>query len=206
MSLIKTSLDSNIGHKFGMFQTTPLCIAIRFDKKPQIKDNMLNIGNYLRLYVTSPDNLLASNIYNGMLDIKNFTVFNLAITKPKFVYLNEYRFYQKQVKMFYTLAPIVIRNHKDKSKYITPTDKEFSASFTNTLEEQWNMYHNSDMGNVSFRIIKYNKVAMTHYGGLVLGFTGLITLEAEPTVLEFFYKSGIGYRRSNGFGFIEVDR
>ena len=206
MALVKTSLDSNIGHEIGMFAKTPICLAIRFDTKPQITDGMINIGETLKVYVSSPDHVLATNIYNGLLTIKEFTMFNCAISKPRVVYLNEYKFYRRQTKMFYTLSPIIIRNHKDKSKYVTPTDSEFMASFNNALTEQWEMYRDDDIGKFSINIIKYKKVAMTHYGGLVLGFTGLFTLEADSDVLEFFYKAGIGYRRSNGFGFIEVDR
>ena len=206
MALIKTSLDATTGHEIGMFQKTPLCIAIRFDKKPEITDRTIKIGNTLKVYISSPDLMLATNIYNGLLKVKEFTMFDCAIGKPKFVYLNEYKFYQRQVKMFYTFSPIVIRNHKDKTKYVTPTDTEFMDSFINALTEQWAMYRDDDIGDISLNIIKYKKVAMTHYGGLVLGFTGLFTLEADSDVLEFFYKAGIGYRRSNGFGFIEVDR
>ena len=206
MAIIKTSLDANIGHVIGMFQKTPICLAIRFDKKPEITDGMIKTGNTLKVYISSPDHALATNIYNGLLKVNTFPAFDCTLNNPRFVYMNEYKFYRRQTKMFYTLSPIVIRNYKDKSKYVTPIDNEFMDSFNNALTEQWAMYRDDDIGDVSLTIIKYKKVAMTHYGGLVLGFTGLITLEADPDVLEFFYKSGIGYRRSNGFGFIEVDR
>jgi CRISPR-associated endoribonuclease Cas6 len=45
-----------------------------------------------------------------------------------------------------------------------------------------------------------------HYGGLLLGFTGNLKMSASSEVLKFFYQSGIGYRRSNGFGMVELDR
>lgn len=204
MRLIKTSLDSNIGYKTGMFQEKPFCFAVRFDKRPIIKNKHLTVGEKVKIYISTPDNLFATNIYNGMLNTKTFTVFNSAIQKPKFMYLNEYKFRKRQTKLFYTLAPIVIRNMHDKSKYVTPTDDEFEDSMHNALKEQWSMYKSEGMGKVAFSLIKYKKVAMTHYGGLVLGFSGVFTLEANPNVLEFFYKSGVGYRRSNGFGFIGV--
>lgn len=206
MGLIKTSLDSTTGHSFGMFQQRPICIAIRFDKKPEICDGIIKIGETLRLYVSSTDKALATNIYNGLLKIKNFTIFESAVTNPRFVYLNEYKFYQRRAKMFYTLSPVVIRNCHDKSKYVTPSDDNFVESFENGLKDQWHLYHDSKLENIKCQIIKYRKTAMTHYGGLVLGFTGLFTLEADPDVLEFFYQAGFGYRRSNGFGFVEADR
>ncbi len=206
MSLIKTALDVTVGYTSEIFQKTPVCIAIRFDKKPDIINDSIMIGNTLRLYISTPDKKLAADIYNGLLKNKTYTIYDLGITKPNFVYLNEYRFFKHQTKMFYTLSPIVIRNCKDKTKYVTPTDEDFDDSFTNALKEQWLLYNNTQLNDISFKIIKYNKVAMTHYGGLVLGFTGLLAIEADANVLNFFYQSGIGHRRSNGFGFVEIDR
>lgn len=206
MALIKTSLDTNMGHEIGMFQKTPLCLAVRFDKKPEILQKIIHVGDTLRMYVSSPDRILATNLYNGLLKLKTFTVFNSALSKPRFVHLNEYKFNKRQTKLFYTLSPIIIRNYKDKNKYVTPTDPDFMKSLECALLEQWNLYRDDDIGDISCKLIKYKKTAMTHYGGLVLGFTGLFTLDADAKVLEFFYNAGMGYRRSNGFGFIEVDR
>ena len=97
MGFIKTVLDSSIGYRIGMFQEKPFCFAIRFNKRPDIKDKRLIIGEKVKIYISTPDNLFATNIYNGMLKNKTFTVFNSAIQNPKFVYLHEYKLDRKSV-------------------------------------------------------------------------------------------------------------
>lgn len=83
-------------------------------------------------------------------------------------------------------------------------------SMMNALAEQWTKYHKEALdlesnNKIKVEILRFKKVVMTHYGGLVLGFTGNLKLVAAPEVLGFFYRSGLGYRRSSGFGMVEVD-
>jgi CRISPR-associated endoribonuclease Cas6 len=206
MALIKTALDNNIGYSKNIFQDEPFCFAIRFDKKPDITNGKLLIGEKLTLYVTSPSSKLLTNIYNGLLSIKKFPLFETEISNPKFSYINEYVINTDQI-VFVTLSPIVIRNSVQKNRYITPKDESFNESFYNALNEQWELHNKSQLEsqNISFELIKYNKVALSHYNSLVLGFTGLLKMRANYKVLNFFYQSGIGYRRSNGFGFVKVE-
>jgi CRISPR/Cas system endoribonuclease Cas6 (RAMP superfamily) len=51
-----------------------------------------------------------------------------------------------------------------------------------------------DYGKIIIQVLKSKKVVMTRYGGLVLGFTGVLQMSAPPKVLNFFYQAGIGYR------------
>jgi CRISPR-associated endoribonuclease Cas6 len=206
MALIKTALDKNIGYSKNVFQDDPFCFAIRFDKKPDITNGKLLIGEKLTLYVTSTSSKLLTNIYNGLLSIRNFPLFETEISNPNFSYIDEYVINSDEI-VFVALSPIVIRNSTYRDKYITPKDENFNESFYNALNEQWELYNKSHLEpqNISFELIKYKKVAMSHYSSLVLGFTGLLKMQANYKVLNFFYQSGIGYRRSNGFGFVKVD-
>lgn len=205
MALIKTALDNNIGYSKDIFQNDPFCFAIRFDKKPNITNGKLLIGGKLTLYVTSTSQKLITHIYNGLLSIKKFPLFETEISNPTFSYINEYAINRDEI-VFVTLSPIVIRNTSQKNRYVTPKDENFNESFYNALNEQWELYHDSHLkSQISFELLKYKKTAMSHYNSLVLGFTGLLKMQANCNVLNFFYQSGIGYRRSNGFGFVKVD-
>ncbi|MGB9004063.1 MAG: CRISPR-associated endoribonuclease Cas6 [Nitrosotalea sp.] len=206
MALIKTALDKNIGYSKAVFQNDPFCFAVRFDKKPTIVSDKLLIGEKLTIYVTSTSSKLITNIYNGLLLINNFPLFETEISNPKFSYIDEYAINSDKI-VFITLSPIVIRNSAQKDRYITPKDENFNESFYNTLNEQWRLYNTMplDFQKNSFELVKYKKVVARHYNGLVLGFTGLLKMWASSDVLNFFYQSGIGYRRSNGFGFVKVD-
>ena len=212
--MVKTALEigSNYNNKELSaldIDSSPLCFAVRFDQKPQISGQKLFIGKNLRLYFSSPSLILGSVLYNGLLDLKQFTVFNTKLTNPCASYIKEDHIVQDTI-MLKTLSPIVIRDHRRKERYVLPNEDAFSNSMMNALAEQWTKYHKEALdfesnNKAKVEILRFKKVVMTHYGGLVLGFTGNLKLVASPEVLEFFYHSGLGYRRSSGFGMVEVD-
>src|SRR5690348_5241395 len=84
VTLIKSALDKGNSETLiqsgkHIFETTPLCFAIRFDRKPEIKDGRLLIGKNISLYVSTPSFLLGTAIYNGLLSIKKFSLYDTEI-------------------------------------------------------------------------------------------------------------------------------
>lgn len=210
VSLIKNALDKvNYQNIQGnTHESIPMCFAIRFDKKPDIRNGKIIIGKNIRLHISSPSHVLGTAIYNGLLSIKEFPVYSTKITNPIASYVKEYNI-RRDIVIFATLSPIIIRHHLRREMYVLPNEDGFSQSLNNALSEQWTLYNSDGLdsyGSISIEVLKFKKVVMTHYGGLVLGFTGVLQMNAVPPVLKFFYQAGIGYRRSNGFGFVEVDQ
>jgi CRISPR-associated endoribonuclease Cas6 len=207
VSLVKSALDKATQTTSQTIETTPLCFAIRFDRKPVIKNKKITVGNNVRLYFSSPSLLLGTTLYNSLLSIKEFPMYATKISNPLTAYIKEESL-RRDFAIFATLSPIVIRHHQEREQYLLPNEEGFEQSFQNALAEEWALYNNHKLeehGEVRTEILKFKKVVMTHYGGFLLGFTGVLRMSAEPQVLQFFYQAGIGYRRSNGFGFVEVD-
>jgi CRISPR-associated endoribonuclease Cas6 len=213
MALIKTALEggmqieNNQQNSFNVHTHLPLCFAIRFGQKPVIDNKRLLIGKKIKIYVTTSSLVLGTTIYNGLLAIKEFKIYNLELTSPFVSYIKEYIIRHNAVT-FVTLSPIIIRNCDRRNRYILPNDDGFVQSFHNALVEQWALHNNTNInlyGAINFELLKFRKVVMTHYNGIVLGFTGILQMSAHPDILKFFYQCGIGYRRSNGFGFLEVN-
>lgn len=204
--LIKTALEKSHNIDYLHYESAPFCFAIRFDRKPEIKDSRITIGKNIRLYASSPSLVFATSLYNGLVSIKEFQIHSTKIVNPVASYIKEGIIHHNSI-IFATLSPIVIRHYQRKDRYVLPSEDGFAQSMFNALLEHWKLYNNSDLNSadVGVDILKFKKVLMTHYGGLVLGFTGVLQMRAVPNVLKFFYQSGIGYRRSNGFGFVELD-
>lgn len=210
VSLIKSALDNanSQNAQENINEHIPICFAIRFDKKPDIRNGKITIGKNIRLHISSPSPVLGTAIYNGLITIKEFPVYNTKITNPIVSPVNEYNI-RRDIVIFATLSPIVIRHHQRREMYVLPREDGFAQSLNNALSEQWALYNSDGLdlyGSANVEVLKFKKVVMTHYGGLVLGFTGVLQMNAVPPVLKFFYQAGIGYRRSNGFGFVEVDQ
>jgi CRISPR-associated endoribonuclease Cas6 len=207
VSLIKEALSKAKSDVSKNIDTAPLSFAIRFDRKPTIKDKRIVIGNNVRLYVSSASLMLGTLLYNSLLSIKEFSIYDTKIANPLVASVKEEPMKRDYV-VFATLSPIVIRHYQRRNQYVLPNDDGFEESVQTALSEEWALYNSErldDHGKVGLDILKFKKVVMTHYGGLVLGFTGVLRMDAAPHVLKFFYQAGIGYRRSNGFGFVEVD-
>ena len=191
-----------------IYKSSSLSFAIRFDGRPRIRDGRILIGNSLRLYVSSTSLTLGTAVYNGLLLTKEFQINKIKITNPLATYIKE-NVIRSNFVVFATLSPIIIRHYQYRDKYVLPSEEGFEESLLNALSEQVMSYNNntsiSSTNNIKIDILKFKKVVMTHYGGLVLGFTGVIKMSAQTDILKFFYQSGIGYRRSNGFGFVQVD-
>ena len=210
MALIKSALEkSNYKPEVEeIYESPPLCIAIRFDRKPKIADRRIFIGKNIKLFVSSPSLTLVTSIYNGLISIKEFPLYGTKVTNPHASYIKEHAIRQSSI-VFATLSPIIIRHRHDKDRYVLPREDGFMESLLNSLSEEWLLYNTTDLkllGDIKIDLLKFKKVVMTHYGGLVLGFSGLLRMTSPPSILKFFYQSGIGYRRSSGFGFVEVDR
>lgn len=210
VKLIKTALNIDHYRNTQDFNLSdiPVCFAIRFNQKPIIENKRIIVGKKIKLFISSPSFILSTLMYNNLLKIKRFSLYDNFIINPIISYQNEYEIRQNTVKLV-TLSPIIIRNYQEKNRYVLPNEYDFNESFFNSLDEQWEKYRQNKLEskkNISFKITRYKKVIMSHYGGILLGFTGSLEINAAREILNFFYQSGIGYRRNHGFGFVEADR
>ncbi len=109
--------------------------------------------------------------------------------------------------VFKTLSPFLVRLHHredNQDEYLTPLHNLFISQ----LEQNLGVSLETLTGlkeYVTFSPVKMNKpIPIKHFTGLVEGNTGLFKLTGCPEALDFFYKAGIGSRRAEGFGLLEL--
>lgn len=108
--------------------------------------------------------------------------------------------------VFKTMSPFLVRLHhpeSNKDEYLLSDDECFENQFrtiTRTLfreltgkEEEIDIYP-----------VKLEKIPVRHYGILVESQKGILKLAGKPEALNFLYQVGIGSRRSEGFGMLEI--
>ncbi len=107
--------------------------------------------------------------------------------------------------VFKTLSPFFVRQHDagtNEDRYLLPDHEEFQQQFSAIcgvmIKELTGI-----AGNVAVEPVMLKKVPVRHYGRLLEGNHGIIKLTAHPEVLTLLYQSGIGSRRSEGFGALE---
>ncbi len=210
----------------------PYTFSVYFPIKEYKEKFFILKENYFILNFSSADYEFLLRIYNGLLKIKNgYKIFNDKVEVENFN-LNlkpDYAFNENIV--FKTLSPILIRNPKDGDYYfilkgllngknfkyaIEVEEKELIDALKKNIEKIIEMGKTRQLLNIDIKdeieiqFIKLQLSPSAHSSNRSKFFMtlpamkGLIKLKAPPEVLKFLYDTGIGARRSEGFGMVEV--
>lgn len=128
----------------------------------------------------------------------------LRLMKEKTIYSNE--------AVFKTMSPIVIRQHNGDNKktwYHSLNSQEGQAIFMNNLKHQLIDAFGErvllDFEDIRVEVEANNReVKVKNYGIEVLANIGKIKMKAEPYILDYIYKAGLGSKRGSGFGMMEM--
>lgn len=191
---------------------------IIIDEDIEIEDTVfyLPANNPISLYVSSCDYQFIKNLYNGLLDTKEFN-FNKEITLKlnKTFMLTEKEITHDEI-VFKTNTPILIEDKKGKPILPLNSDSSFNNHF--------NAIHNRILKDIrghglyrelEFIPMKLKKQVIKHtlkefrektgkpYMTLTC-FEGYFKLKGDPRDLQILYQIGIGLRTGQGFGMVEV--
>lgn len=167
-------------------------------------------------YIGSSEYEFMINLYNGLLTIKDFPLFNgIHIAIDRVFILNEKKIHEDNV-IFKTNAPILIED-KD-GKPLLPFE---NPAFFN---DDFNAIHDKILKDIrghgihkrmEFEALQLKKQVVKHtlkgfrektgkpYMTLTC-FEGAFKLKGDPRDLHMLYQTGIGLRTGQGFGMVEV--
>lgn len=184
----------------------PFTFTVYFPNFKSIDNEKIYCGNKVNLIFSSNDELLLIAYYNSL---KNKTKRIIGTDKPiefnlKYIYLLP-NFKIKENKVtFKTLSPILV-NRVNSNFYIDPTHQEFSNSFTRIIVNQASAFHvPCKQEEISYEIKSMKKLPLSHYHQTMTSWLGEFVLEAPKDVLQLVYDTGIGVRRSQGFGMLKI--
>ncbi|SHH58128.1 CRISPR-associated endoribonuclease Cas6 [Anaerosphaera aminiphila DSM 21120] len=144
--------------------------------------------------------------YKGLeIPIKNNTVLidKVRIVRPRPITSDKIRFLSK--------SPIVIREHNNDNSstfYHSISTKEGKEIFIKNLKYQikdtFPEIKERDLEEISFEILWNRDVKVKHYGIVVDSNLVEIEIKAKPYILEYLYLDGVGSRKSQGFGYLDL--
>ncbi len=109
--------------------------------------------------------------------------------------------------VFKTISPFLVRLHKQESNSDEYLTKQHTL-LVSQMEENIRVQVAELLGRkerVEFMpVLLKDGFPIKHYGSNVQGNTGIFKLTGHPEVLDFIYKTGIGSRRSEGFGMLDA--
>lgn len=109
------------------------------------------------------------------------------------------------------LSPVIVRDHckeTDKDWYLVYNDPKFEEVFKRNLKSElkdiFNRNVTYDVDALKLTPITLKKIVVKNYGIYIPCTIGSFALEGECYLLEYLYKSGIGSKKSMGFGYIDL--
>ncbi len=212
--------------------TKPFCFSVQLpsDKKGVIEDITIEPGlkisemvfyipstKWISFYVSSSDYEFTVSLYNGLLKLKEFPFSDDITLKTKGVLVLKEKEITKGEAIFRTLSPILIQNKNNKP--VLPYHDSLES-----FNEHFNAIHHrifKDLRgeglykplefvplDVKKQVVKHTLKGFRETTGkpymTLTCFEGIFKLKGDPRDLQMLYQVGMGLRRGQGFGMVEV--
>lgn len=219
LSLIKKSLETSNFEYFKRTFLTNTKIMKPFTYGVYLKDFVLKDEEFIcengSFNVSTIDYEFFINFYNGITQIKEFRYKDYILEIEKIILAQEKEAVSNSI-LIKTLSPIYI---KDKSgQGLLPDNEYFEGelnyisnlilnNFQNRdLKQRLKIYETSDTKKIVVKedITDISPKMKNKYLYLTC-LQGLFVLKGHPDDLNVLLKTGIGFKRSQGFGFIELE-
>ena len=228
LSFIKNNLEKNFNESYkeiyGEKPTVKFFTFSVYLPKPKIEKEKIELDrNYFNVLFSIYDNKQFIEFYNSFnsMIIKNenkensYPLKNNKMELKNITMVNEKNIMSNRIRIKF-LSPLVLRNHKEKIINKKRKGKDIYFDFNDSdFNEQIN-YSVSRLikdlklngVNSNIKLKPYNdlarKTVVSFKNILINSSIGEYILEGDSELLNILYKTGIGSRRSEGFGMFEV--
>jgi len=182
----------------------PFTFSIYFPELIGQEGDGFNVGHKAVLNFSTISYELGTYIYNGLLTQRTFPLFDNTL-KLVHIHLRPSNIPIKREKaVFRTLAPVLVSNKGSSDWYLLPEQEGFDEGLSFAVSEIARTFLGQENMPIEFKPIRIRRKVVRHYNMDRQGFVGVFELHGHPNVLNLIYHIGIGVRRSQGFGMLEV--
>lgn len=144
------------------------------------------------------------NVFQGQLN-KEYSYQSYGMTLKKILLEPEKPIFHEAIHIKMQ-SPLLVRDKEgDKDMYLLPDHPQFEKRFQDQVINQLEQVHGqTKVSSIHLSPIKWKKIVTRHYGQYIDGALGTFILEGQPSLLTQLYHSGVGARRSYGFGMFEI--
>ena len=174
----------------------------------KLENEEFRLQNGLEWIISSPDLQFISLLVDGLNEKKNFQYKGYKLQKKAVSIIPETKVVTETV-VFKTLSPLFIKN-KD-GQGISPTDKEYEESFNYISDKILQNFRGEGLKqplqfipmNLEKKVIK-EKIGNEENTYYFMAYAGTFLLRGHQEDLEILRQTGCGFRKSHGYGNIEV--
>jgi CRISPR-associated endoribonuclease Cas6 len=196
----------------------PIDEEICIDNAFKIKDKVFyqNINNPAFLYISSDDYEFFVNVINGIREIKTFEFNkeNSIYWKIGKISMLKEKTILSDTVIFKTNSPIIVETKDDKP--VVFSNENFQDELNNIMKANFKEIYGRNLKKpLKFYPLQMKKEVIKHtLRGFrektgkpimyITGNSGIFKLKGHPEDLQTIYQIGLGNRRSQGFGMIDV--
>lgn len=153
------------------------------------------------------------NFYNAMLKMRNisYPFSSNNIRMQKFSLVKEKTITQNQV-LVKTMSPVIVRKHdgeKNWDTYYAFNEEGYldvlKENVFNSAKEFFDFDVKTDIEQIMIMPIEMKETMVLYHGHKIKGNLGKFVITGKTYLLDYLVKAGIGSRRSQGFGMVDVE-
>lgn len=219
LSYIKNALSyCNNGKYFDEFfgdaKQKDYCFTVIFPKSKFTKNEIELENNEIKiLFSTSDKNKVGIKLFSAFITQKNksFPLENSNSMILKSIKNNKHEEILSDRAIFKTAngSGLCIREHNKENNfdnYYIYSDKNFREKFKFVVANELLSagFSEKEVTEVSINPIDCKKVVAKHYMRYIDISVGMIEIKANKYILQHFYDTGVGSRKSTGFGMLDL--
>lgn len=220
ISLIKKALEhsnpSLMERYYSQRTLKPFTFCVYFPQLKGGENGNFNVGNQCRVTISTSSMELGTYLHNGFREVRTYTLFKDELQNElvlKRIWMPPSRRISSNEVVFMTASPVLVNNLGKADWYLLPGEEgfleglkfavgEIAKAFLNRTDEVPVEFHPFEKdGKISIK-----RKVVRHYNMDMSSFVGVFKLKSDPEILQLIYDVGLGVRRSQGFGMLEVLR
>ena len=190
---------------YGLHVLKPFTFSVYFPGLKGRDGDSFVIGEKAIVHFSTSSKELGVSVYNGLLALQTHPLFNNTLLVER-INLERRVFIQEESAIFKTMAPVRVNNKGNADWYLLPREEGFDEGLKFAVKEAARVFLGKADVSIEFNPIQFRRKVVRHYNMAMQGFVGVFELRGSPAVLNLIYDIGLGVRRSQGFGMLELVR
>ena len=209
--LSKANNGKYLDDYYGPGKEKPFCFSVVFEQPVFLKDTIEVKGKRMRLVISTADSKTGFILFSAVIAQKG-NIFRLPMGNSmhmiRTVQMQDSQVHSNKI-LVKMLEPLCIRKHnkeKNRDWYYSPKQKEgFEEESKRVIREQLlSAGFAEELCEVNLTPVNIKTIVVKFYDVNIESSLGDFMLEGDKTVLNYLLKSGLGSRKSSGFGVMQL--
>jgi CRISPR-associated endoribonuclease Cas6 len=185
----------------------PYTFSVFFPNSEAKEGKLIVNGKEIRIFFSSNDIAFFICLYNGIRQLSDYDPLSNGISPSWYIYpIKQERIMRREV-IFRTLSPVLIRDYEGRKGrgFIGFDDSKFLLHFKYNIITLADVFLGKEINesDIEIDILEAKKVSAFTYGGEI-GNKMVFGIKCDSDVINLIYDIGVGAKRSQGYGMLEV--